>query len=144
MQKWDCVNSNIKCAGISDKNLVARIRTLASLQCSMAGESSASQAQVLERKGAPHSTWIPSDHGEMVRSLQRRWNWGFTKWWNKAQGGYLRRGWLVKWCWVCNSNRVKGIEENKTNSYSGVLFKELYKLSPSVSCWLIRNFKGLP
>lgn len=76
----------------------------------MAAQSHARQAEVPERKSASHATWIPSHHGKMVRSLQRWWNWGFTKWWNKAQGGYLWRGWLVRLCWVCNSNRVKGME----------------------------------
>lgn len=29
----------------------------------------------------------------------------------KAQRGYLWKGWLVRLCWVCNSSRVKGMEE---------------------------------
>ena len=110
VQKWDSVNSHIQCARTSERNLLACIQTLASLQCSTAGQSHASWAEVPERKGAPHSTLLPSLHGEMDGSLQREWNWGFTKWWNKAQGGYLWRGWLVRLCWVYSNNRVKGME----------------------------------
>lgn len=113
---------------------------LASLQYSLAGGS---QAQVLERKGTPQTVLIPSDHEEVVRSPQRWQNWGFTKWWNKAQGEHLQRGWLVNIVLGLLQQQSQG-DGGKTLSHSSVLFKELYKPSPFLSCGLICNFKGLP